>query len=255
MSLPTLSKLLELPAFQSAEVLSGTEALEEAVSWVHVSELLDAARFLSGGELLLSTGVELARATPEERREFVRSLEEVSAVGLALELVQAFAEVPPEMLEEARQLEFPLLVFRAEVKFAELSRAAIERILSSDPPDSGKPETPQATLEGVLEALERSGQAEGFIAQNLGPLLRLKARPQRILLATLEAILRTQFNMAEAARRLGIRRQTIYYRLEQLRAYLGSDFNALERQVVLLLALELTIRQQKANEIHGVQKV
>ena len=234
MSLPTLSELLELPVFHSAQVQSGHGALNEAVSWVHVSEVLDAARFLSGGELLLSTGVELARATPEERREFVRSLEDAGAVGLALELVQSLNEVPAEMLEEARRLEFPLLAFKTEVKFAELSRAGIEHILASD-----QPETTQATLEGVLEALERSGQAERFIAQNLGPLLRLKPRPQRILLATLEAILRTQFNMAEAARRLSIRRQTIYYRLEQLRAYLGTDFGALERQMVLLLALEL----------------
>ena len=254
MSLPTLSELLELPAFHSVahgvEVLSGVEALEEAVSWVHVSEVLDAARFLSGGELLLSTGVALARATPEERIEFVRSLEEAGAVGLALELVQSFSEVPREMLEEARRLEFPLLVFKTEVKFAELSRAAIERILASD-----KSEPPQATLEGVLEALERSGQAERFIAENLGPLLRLKARPQRILLATLEAILRTQFNMAEAARRLSIRRQTIYYRLEQLRAYLGADFGALERQIVLLLALELMGRKAKESEILAEQKI
>ena len=244
MSLPTLSELLELPVFHSVEVQSGHGALKEAVSWVHVSEVLDAARFLSGGELLLSTGVELARATPEERREFVRSLEDAGAVGLALELVQSLSEVPAEMLEEARRLGFPLLIFRVEVKFAELSRAAVERILASSQPDSDPPETPQATLEGVLQALERSGQAPQLIFENLGPLLRLKPRPQRILLATLEAILRTQFNMAEAARRLSIRRQTIYYRLEQLRGYLGTDFGALERQMVLLLALELMERSQ-----------
>ena len=92
MSLPTLREILALPAFQGAELLLGQSKLDEPVTWVHVSEVMDAARFLSGGELLLSTGLELARAEPAARMAFVRSLVEAGAQGLALELVQWMQE-------------------------------------------------------------------------------------------------------------------------------------------------------------------
>ncbi|MBC7645700.1 MAG: PucR family transcriptional regulator [Pseudopedobacter sp.] len=241
MPLPTLQELLELPAYAYAEVLSGTSALEQPVSWVHVSEVLDAARFLSGGELLLSTGVELARVNAQEQREFLESIGAAGAVGLVLELVQSFQDVPQVLLERASQLEFPLLVFRSEVRFAELTRAAHERILKPSPVLSA-----QATLEQVLDALIETGRADALVEQHLGPLLHLGKRPRKVLLETLETMLTSRFNMSETARRLGIRRQTIYYRLEQLRGFLGDDFDTLERQVILLLALELLKRETPA---------
>ena len=88
MSLPSLREILALPAFAEAELLTGQSRLDEPVTWVHVSELLDAWRFLSGGELLVGTGLELARVTPEAREAYLRSLVEAGAQGLVLELVQ-----------------------------------------------------------------------------------------------------------------------------------------------------------------------
>ncbi len=85
--LPTLAELLTLAAFSGAEVLSGHARLAQPVTWVHVSEVLDAARFLSGGELLLSTGSLLAQASAQGQADFVRSLAEGGAQGLVLELV------------------------------------------------------------------------------------------------------------------------------------------------------------------------
>ena len=68
MSLPSLREILALPAFAGAELLSGESRLDEPVTWLHVSELMDAWRFLSGGELLVSTGLELARVSPGRAR-------------------------------------------------------------------------------------------------------------------------------------------------------------------------------------------
>jgi len=111
-SLPSLREILALPAFAGAELLSGESRLEEPVTWVHVSELMDAWRFLSGGELVVSTGLELARVTPAAREAYVRSLVEAGAQGLVLELVQSLREMPEEVLRTARLTEFPLVAFR-----------------------------------------------------------------------------------------------------------------------------------------------
>ena len=231
--LPTLSELLTLPAFAGAEVLSGHPRLAQPVTWVHVTEVLDAARFLSGGELLLSTGSLLAQSSARAQADYLRSLEEGGAQGLVLELVQGFREPPPELLGAAQRCGFPLIVFRQEVSFALLTRAAHARILHA------RGEVQGASLAPLLSALAETGRSLDFLQVQLGPLLRLPTRPRTVLTDTLEALLATNFNMARAARRLGVRRQTMYYRIEQLRAMLG-DLDDPKRQLGLHLALELT---------------
>ena len=73
---------------------------------------------------------------------------------------------------------------------------------------------------------------------HLGPLLSLPPRPRTTLMQTLGALLESNFNVAQAARRLGVRRQSIYYRLEQLRAMLG-DLEDPQRHIGLHLALAI----------------
>jgi hypothetical protein len=236
MSLPSLREILALPAFAGAELLAGQSRLDEPVTWVHVSELLDASRFLSGGELLVSTGLELARAAPEARESYVLSLVEAGAQGLVLELVQWLEEVPDDMLQSARLMEFPLVVFREEVRFADLTKEAHLRILGSLAPPKE-----ESMLDALLDSLIQTGRGPRFVEGQLGPILALPARPRGTLLATLEALFAARFNIAEAARRLGVRRQTVYYRLEQLNGMLG-DLDAPYRRTGLIVALELLKR-------------
>jgi purine catabolism regulator len=124
-------------------------------------------------------------------------------------------------------------VFRQEVRFAELTRAALELILAPGVPDVA------GGLDSVLAALRETGRAGVFRDTQLGPLLALPERARGTLLGTLDALLSGQFNIAQVARALGVRRQTIYYRLEQLRALLG-DLDDPRRRVALQLALDLT---------------
>ena len=229
MTLPSLAELLTLPAFAGAEVMSGQASLQQPITWVHVSEISDAARFLSGGELLLSTGTPLLGT---DAAVYLRSLIDGGAHGLALELVRELREVPAALLTQARAHDFPLIVFRQEVSFAQLTRAAHARILAAPAAQT------EPTLAPLLDALHETGRAASFVEAQLGPLLNLPPRPRATLTGTLEALLGSNFNVAESARSLGVRRQTIYYRLEQLRAMLG-DLSDPRRQLGLLLALEL----------------
>jgi DNA-binding PucR family transcriptional regulator len=241
--LPTLSELLTLPAFAGAEVLSGHVRLSQPVTWAHVSEVLDAARFLTGGELLISTGSLLAQAPAQAQADYVRSLAEGGAQGLVLELVQGFREPPPELLGAARLYGFPLIVFRQEVSFAQLTRAAHARILQP------RGEALEPSLAPLLDALAETGRSLAFLQAHLGPLLGLPTRPRTVLMGTLDALLQTNFNMAESARRLGVRRQTMYYRIEQLRAMLG-DLDDPRRQLGLHLALELSRSEAAEVAVH-----
>lgn len=217
-------------------MVTGHARLDEPVTWLHVSELMDAWRFLSGGEVLVSTGLELARATPEDRVAYLRSLAAAGAQALVLEVVQWLPDVPEEMVEAARLMEFPLVVFREEVRFADLTKAAHEAILRPHrPPEGGH------WLDGLLDALIETGRAGRFVEELLGPVLALPGRPRSTLLMTLEALMDCQFNVAATARKLGVRRQSLYYRLEQLNGLLG-DLDVPRRKTGLVIALQLLKR-------------
>jgi len=235
-ALPTLQTVLDLPAFRGAELISGSIHLDEPVTWVHIAEIMDVWRFLSGGELLLSTGLELTRVSPPARRAYLHGLAKAGARALALELVQWVHEVPTEIMDAARVLQFPIIIFRDEVSFSELTRAAHEEILR--PKFSHHSET---TMETLLNSILETGRDKAFLDRELGPLLALPLRPRTTLIATLEALIDVHFNIAVAARRLGVRRQSIYYRLEQLTGLLGS-LDDPSRKLGLLVAFALLRR-------------
>ncbi|GAA3999211.1 hypothetical protein GCM10022631_07550 [Deinococcus rubellus] len=230
--LPSLADLLTLPAFAGAEVLSGQASLGQPITWVHVSEILDAARFLTGGELLLSTGAMLVNLSGADAETYLHSLVRGGAHGLVLELVRQVRVLPPALLGAAQAYDFPLIVYRQEVSFAQLTRAAHARILQ--PPAA----VSVPSLTPLLDALSETGRSLPFMEAQLGPLLKLPPRPRTTLTQTLGSLLDHNFNVAQAARHLGVRRQSVYYRLEQLRAMLG-DLEDPRRQVGLHLALAI----------------
>jgi purine catabolism regulator len=234
--LPALHAILDLPAFKSAEVVTGFTQLHRAVTWVHVAEVLDVWRFLSGGEFLLSTGIQLTDATREQRSTYLRSLIRAGASALGIELVQSLRQLPDEMFRIAEEASFPIVLFRFEVSFANLTRAAHERILR---PRLERNEVP--SFAPLLDALIETGRDRLFLESQLGPVLSLPRRQRVILLGTLESLLEAQFNIAETARRLKVRRQSIYYRLAQLSALLGS-LDDPQRKVGFMIAFALLRR-------------
>ena len=77
-----------------------------------------------------------------------------------------------------------------------------------------------------------------FVDEQLGPLLDYDAAHGRELVRTLDTLLACGLSKAETARALGIRRQTLYQRLDTIATLLGGiDLTARERRTSLDLAL------------------
>jgi purine catabolism regulator len=132
MALPRVLDILALPELQlgSPRVVAGASGLRREVRWVHVSELGDIARLLSGGELLLTTGIAL---DPDSLAlaAYVRSLDEVHASGLVLEAGRRFAGVPEGMAEAADRLNFPVILLERQVRFVQVTEQAHSFIIDS----------------------------------------------------------------------------------------------------------------------------
>jgi len=109
-------------------LLAGEAGLDLPVRWVHISELLDPTPWLSGGELLLTTGMQLD--TPERQREFVGRLAEHQLAGLGFGTGFAHERVPPALVEAAEERSFPVFEIPYELPFIALTEAAFTQLAS-----------------------------------------------------------------------------------------------------------------------------
>jgi PucR family transcriptional regulator, purine catabolism regulatory protein len=96
-------------------LLCGEAATDLPVRWVHISELKDPTPFLSGGELLLTTGMQLN--TPQRQSEFVNRLADHQLAGVGFGVGFGHREVPPALVQAAVERDFPVFEVPYEVPF------------------------------------------------------------------------------------------------------------------------------------------
>ena len=90
----------------------------------------------------------------------------------------------------------------------------------------------------VLSSVVGDAELERFVAEQLGPLLDRDAHAGSDLVQTLDAYLEAGLSKTAAAAALGVRRQTLYSRLEQISRHLGGlDLTDRRRRTALDLAL------------------
>lgn len=114
-----LRDVLELDLLREAglRVVCAADQIDRPIRWVHSGEIADIARFLSGGEVLLTAATGLS-APGVDRRAYVRDLAQAGAAAVIIELGRAFAELPAEMAEEAEARGLLIAVLDREVPFA-----------------------------------------------------------------------------------------------------------------------------------------
>ena len=107
---------------------AGERAAANPVRWVHITELPDPTPWLSGGELVLTTGIQLGTAA--EQRTFVRRLKKHGLAGLGFGTGFDHDELPQALLQEARKLDFPLFEVPYRTPFIALTERAFTQIVN-----------------------------------------------------------------------------------------------------------------------------
>jgi PucR family transcriptional regulator, purine catabolism regulatory protein len=107
---------------------TGEENAGANVRWVHSSELLDPTPWLRGGELLLTTGLQLSGATTQ--REFVERLAEREIAGLGFGTGFVHKKLPAAVLNTARKLGFPLFEVPYELPFIAITERVFAQLLN-----------------------------------------------------------------------------------------------------------------------------
>jgi purine catabolism regulator len=118
----------ELVEEMGLELAAGEDGAEASVRWVHSTELLDPTPWLSGGELVLTTGIQLGSA--EAQRGFVRRLAEHQLAGLGFGTGLAHDRIPEPLLDEAAELGFPLFEVPYSLPFIAITEKAFARLVN-----------------------------------------------------------------------------------------------------------------------------
>ena len=117
--------LLRLPGL-GLELVAGSEGLDRPLRWAHSSELVDPTPWLSGGELLLTTGMSLKG--PDEQRAYVDRLDKAGAAGLAFGVGFNFDRVPEALVDASEAAGLPLLEVPFPVPFIAITEAISSRV-------------------------------------------------------------------------------------------------------------------------------
>ncbi|HEY2044655.1 MAG TPA: PucR family transcriptional regulator ligand-binding domain-containing protein [Jatrophihabitans sp.] len=108
---------------------NGSEAqLEQAISWVSTTDLLEPGRYLSGGELVV-TGM-IWHRTAEDSETFVADVARSGAVAIAAgEAV--FGEIPDDVLQACRRHDLPLIAVPTELSFAAVTECVVAALTAA----------------------------------------------------------------------------------------------------------------------------
>jgi hypothetical protein len=111
------------------KLVSGEESAQAHIRWVHSTELPDPTPWLRGGELLLTTGLQLQSA--KTQRELIAHLAEHEIGGLGFGTGFAHKRLPPALGDEARKRAFPLFEVPYELPFIAITERVFAQLLDA----------------------------------------------------------------------------------------------------------------------------
>ncbi len=139
----------------------GEAGLDVPISLAMTTELPDPGRWLSGGELVLTTGLALD-PSPEGLRRYLRGLAEsgVAAVGLGLGVGLTWQEVPPGVRPAADEVGLAVVVVPLEIPFAAVIREVMGALAELEyqaqmRASRAQPRMTRAAVEGGAAAIVR----------------------------------------------------------------------------------------------------
>ncbi|MCY3779741.1 MAG: PucR family transcriptional regulator ligand-binding domain-containing protein [Chloroflexi bacterium] len=123
----TLQQALQLPLLEKARVVAGAGGLERPIRWVHNVGVPNAAEWLHGGELVLTTVFNMPDA-PAAQCEFLRQLAERGIIGVVITIGTLVDEIPNYLRAIGDELDLPLIELPYQTRFVDIAKVINERI-------------------------------------------------------------------------------------------------------------------------------
>lgn len=156
----------ELTAELDLRLLAGEANAELPIRWVHMTELADPTPWLSGGEVVLTTGLQLD--TPARQRAFTELLADHQLAGLGFGIGFGHEQVPPALVRAAQAREFPVFEVPYETPFIAVTEAAFSKLVNEQYALLRRALAAQERLERVVLAQRGLETLAGTLATLIG---------------------------------------------------------------------------------------
>lgn len=123
----TLREALQLPILKDAKVVAGAGGQERPIRWVHNVSAPNAADWLHGGELVLTTVFNMPE-TAEEQGGYLRQLADKGIVALVITTGMLVDEIPEYLRLIGEELGLPLIELPYQTRFVDIAKVINERI-------------------------------------------------------------------------------------------------------------------------------
>lgn len=172
----------------------GAAGLGREINLALTTELADPAPWLSGGELVLTTGIGLPTSA-RERRRYLHALDENNVAALGFGTGLTFDEVPPELVASADELGMPVVEVPLRTPFAAVVKTVSTRIAELEydavlRASRAQPRITRAIVNGGVQAvtaeLGRSLRANVVVLDSGGTVIA--SHPRNLDVATVNLV-------------------------------------------------------------------
>jgi PucR family transcriptional regulator, purine catabolism regulatory protein len=122
----TVRRLAQHPEL-GLSLIAGRENADRTIAWAHAIELADPTPYLSGGELVMTTGMNIG-ATDSEQFAYLTRLSAAGVAALAFDTGTTFTRVPGGIIAAGDALGMPVLAVPAHIPFIAITRAVIDEV-------------------------------------------------------------------------------------------------------------------------------
>lgn len=140
----TVKEALKLPAFSDAILIAGEKGLKRVISSVNIMEVPDVIQFVNKGELLLTTTYPI-KDSIEAQKNLIPNLVLKGVAALAIKPVFYDNIVPANMIQQANELDFPLIQLPMNASFNMILNPVLSEVLNR-----------QATILQINEEVHRN---------------------------------------------------------------------------------------------------
>ncbi|PJK21264.1 PucR family transcriptional regulator [Mycolicibacterium goodii] len=176
-------------------LVAGAQGANREITWAHANELPDPTPYLEGGELVMTTGINIG-AGAAEQHDYVARLSAAGIAALAVDTGTTLREVPAAVLAAGDELGLPVLEVPASTPFIAIARVVIDAVKADELRTVQRVVDQQqvlvrATLRGgipaVVNALAECLSAAVVVADIEGRILATRGGADQQLIEVLES--------------------------------------------------------------------
>ncbi|MBK8135004.1 MAG: PucR family transcriptional regulator ligand-binding domain-containing protein [Chloroflexi bacterium] len=127
----TVGQALDLEVFAGARCIAGHTGLNRIIRWVHNVGVPDAANWLNGGELVLTTYINMPQGR-DEQVEYLRAVIDKGVAALGLAVGRFVDAVPDYLCALADEKGFPLIAVPYQLLFVDIAQTINKAISQRD---------------------------------------------------------------------------------------------------------------------------